>query len=263
MDKGRRPLAPARLHAACEPAENDHQLPVGDHPPELELEDLLGRVVSLQKLPGTVPAGPRPAVGKRAICRIPDLDVVGAEREHAVDIVGLERRVEPFNRLERVSHRLNGSICPMEAWEAFERAEPEMAEKGRALLYRRGDGEAFLTTVAANGTPRIHPLNVGVKDGHLLVFIQGHSAKARDLEANPHYALHAHIDPAAPHEFMVRGQARRVADAPARAAAAAGWFFTVADSYPLYELLIEHALLGERGSADEWPPRYRSWRRAI
>ena len=148
----------------------------------------------------------------------------------------------------------------MESWDEFAGAEPEMADKGRALLYRRGEGEAFLTTVAANGTPRIHPLNVGVKDGRLLVFIQGHSAKARDLEANPRYALHAHMDPAAPHEFMVRGEARPVTDPGIREVAAADWFFTVSDTYPLYELLIEHALLGERDSADEWPPRYRSWR---
>jgi hypothetical protein len=147
----------------------------------------------------------------------------------------------------------------MQGWDAFARAEPEMAEKGRALLYRSGDGEGLLATVDASGTPRIHPLNVGVRDGRLLVFIQGHSAKARDLEANPHYALHAHMDPAVPHEFLVRGQARLVTDADLRAAAAADWFFSVADSYPLYELLIDHALLGERDSADDWPPRYRSW----
>ena len=150
----------------------------------------------------------------------------------------------------------------MESWDAFARAEADMAEKGKALLYQRGDGEGFLTTVAANGTPRIHPLNVGVRDGRLLVFIQGHSARARDLESNPHYALHAHQDPAAPNEFMVRGQARLVTDMATRQAAAADWFFTVPDSYPLYELLVEHVLLGERDSADDWPPRYRSWRSA-
>ena len=151
-------------------------------------------------------------------------------------------------------------MSAMQSGDAFAAAEPEMAEKGRALLYQRGDGEAFLTTVAANGTPRIHPLNVGVKDGRLLVFIQDHSAKARDLRSNPHYALHAHMDAARPHEFMVRGEARLVTDAAARLAAAGDWFFTVSDSYPLYELLIEHALRGERDSANDWPPRYRSWR---
>ena len=148
----------------------------------------------------------------------------------------------------------------MESWEAFARAEPDLAARGRELLYQRGDGEAFLSTVAANGTPRIHPLNVGVRDGRLLVFVQAHSAKARDLESNQHYALHAHQDAEHPHEFMVRGQARPVTDPALRAAAAGDWFFTVSQAYPLYELLIEHALLGERETASDWPPRYRSWR---
>jgi len=150
----------------------------------------------------------------------------------------------------------------MESWEAFARADPDLAASGRDLLYQRGDGEAFLTTVAANGTPRIHPLNVGVRDGRLLVFVQAHSAKARDLESNQHYALHAHQDAEHPHEFMVRGQARLVTDPALRAAAAADWFYTVSQAYPLYELLIEQALLGERETASDWPPRYRSWRSA-
>jgi hypothetical protein len=150
----------------------------------------------------------------------------------------------------------------MESWDAFARAAPDLAAKGKALLYQRGDGEGFLTTVAANGTPRIHPLNVGIRDGRLLVFVQAHSAKARDLASNPHYAVHAHQDAEHPHEFMVRGQARLVTDPAVRAATAADWYFTVSDAYPLYELLIEHALLGEREHATDWPPRYRSWRSA-
>jgi hypothetical protein len=147
----------------------------------------------------------------------------------------------------------------MDSWKAFAAAEPEMAERGRALLYQRGDGEGFVATVAPNGTPRIHPLNVGVVDGRLLVFVQDFSAKARDLAANPHYALHAHQDEKQPDEFLVRGEARLVTDGAVRDAAAGQWFFTVSDGYPLYELQIAHALLGER-QADEWPPRYRSWR---
>jgi hypothetical protein len=146
------------------------------------------------------------------------------------------------------------------SWAQLASSESELADRGRALLYRRGDGEGFLATVAANGVPRIHPLNVGVVDGRLLVFVQDRSAKARDLAANARYALHAHQDADHPDEFMVRGQARVVTDAAVRSSAASQWFFTVSDAYPLYELLIEHALLGERESASDWPPRYRSWR---
>ena len=146
------------------------------------------------------------------------------------------------------------------SWADFAAAEPEMAAKGRDLLYQREDGEAFFVTVAgAQGLPRLHPINVGVVGEHLFAFVQAKSAKTRDLEADGRYALHAHQDPAAPDEFMVRGRARLVEDPALRAEIARDWFFNVSDSYPLYELLIEHALLGERG-ADEWPPRYRSWR---
>ncbi|HEX6139496.1 MAG TPA: pyridoxamine 5'-phosphate oxidase family protein [Candidatus Limnocylindria bacterium] len=151
-------------------------------------------------------------------------------------------------------------MTALSSWSDFATAEPEMAEKGRSLIYQRGDGEGLLATVAADGTPRMHPLNVGVVDGRLLVFVQDKSAKARDLAANPHYALHAHLDAERPHEFLVRGQARQVTDDVARAAAASKWFFTVSEAYPLYELLLAHALLGERDSANDWPPRYRSWR---
>lgn len=62
------------------------------------------------------------------------------------------------------------------------------------------------------------------------MFIQGHSAKARDLAVNPLFALHAHQDPATPHEFMVHGEARPVTDAATRQTAAADWFFTVSDA---------------------------------
>lgn len=148
----------------------------------------------------------------------------------------------------------------MKSWDEFARAEPEMASAGLSILNQRGDGEGFLATIARNGIPRISFLNVGVRDGRLLVFVQSFSAKARDLQANPGFALHAHLDAAHPREFMVRGQARLVTDASARATAASQWFFTVSHDYPLYELLIDHALLGERHSASDWPPRYRSWR---
>jgi len=135
-----------------------------------------------------------------------------------------------------------------------------MAAQGRELIYRRGDGEGLFVTVAGNGLPRVHPINVGVVDGRLVAFIQDKSAKAKDLAADGRYALHAVYDPAAPHEFLVRGRGLRVTDPETRAAMAKDWFFTVSDDYPLYELMLEHVVLGERPTADDWPPQYRFWR---
>jgi hypothetical protein len=145
------------------------------------------------------------------------------------------------------------------SWAAFARDEPEMAARGRVLLYQRRDGEGFLVTVRGDGLPRVHPVNVGVIGDRLLTFVQDRSAKAKDLETDGRYALHAHQDPMHPDEFQVRGRAQLVDDQGVRAEIAKDWFFNVSEAYPLYELLIEHAILGERG-ADEWPPRYRSWR---
>ena len=148
-------------------------------------------------------------------------------------------------------------------WSVFAAAEPQLAERGRALIYRRGDGEGLLVTVAGQGLPRVHPINVGVVDGRLAAFVQDKSAKAKDLASDGRYALHAVYDPTQPHEFLVRGRAERITDPATRAALAKNWFFTVSDAYPLYELLIEHVVLGERPTADDWPPQYRFWRAPV
>ena len=145
----------------------------------------------------------------------------------------------------------------MVRWVEFEAEAPELADEGRRLLYARGDGEALLVTVRGDGLPRVHPVNVGVVDGGLYVFLLP-SAKRTDLEQDGRYALHTHQDPAAPNEFSVRGRATAVADRDTRARVADAWPFEVDDTYLLVELSVEQAILGLRG-ADEWPPRYRRW----
>lgn len=148
----------------------------------------------------------------------------------------------------------------MTTWSEFAAAAPGQASAGHALLERSGIGEGLLATVRDDAPPRIHPVHVRVVDGRLLTFVIVGSAKAGDLAADGRYALHAHQDPAAPHEFLVRGQAALVADEERRAAAAAEWSFEIDDGYQLYELSIEHAVVGHRPTADDWPPVYTSWR---
>jgi hypothetical protein len=150
----------------------------------------------------------------------------------------------------------------MVSWSELEASAPEIAERGHALLFRTGAGEGLLTTVAGAGLPRTHPVNVGIVGGRLLVFVQRGSAKARDLAADGRYALHAHQDPAVPHEFLLRGRARAVESPAAIQAAAAAWPFTADETYALFELPVEHALFGERADPDAWPPRYSAWHAA-
>ena len=116
--------------------------------------------------------------------------------------------------------------------------------------------------MAGEGLPRTHPVNVGIVDDRLLVFVQSSSAKAKGLLEDGRYSLHAFQDPAVPHEFLLRGRASLIADGEARDRAVAVWPFTPGDDYPLFELAISHALFGERGDPDQWPPRYTSWRPA-
>ena len=148
----------------------------------------------------------------------------------------------------------------MATWGEFAAAAPALANRGWSRIERDGVGEGLLATVRGDAPPRIHPVNTGLVDGTLLLFVIGGSAKAADLAADGRYALHAHQDPAVPHEFLVRGRAAPVEDPERRAAAASVWPFEVDESYLLYELGVEHAVFGERPTADDWPPVYTSWR---
>jgi hypothetical protein len=148
----------------------------------------------------------------------------------------------------------------MVAWADFATAAPELATKGRLLFEQRGDGEALLASVRDDLPPRIHPINVAIVDGRLIAFVIVGSAKVADLAGDGRYALHAHQDPITPHEFQVRGRAREVTDPTARAAVASAWSFEVDDGYRLFEFGIDHAVFGERATADDWPPVYTSWR---
>ncbi len=147
----------------------------------------------------------------------------------------------------------------MATWNDLATADPDLADAGRRLLTRSGIGQGLLATARAGGLLRINPVYAEIVDGHLLTFVQPGSAKARDLASDDRYALHTHIDPAAPDEFAVRGRAREVTDPGLRERALAAWAFD-GSRYPLYELDIEHALLGRRPTADDWPPVYTSWR---
>jgi hypothetical protein len=146
---------------------------------------------------------------------------------------------------------------PMATWTDFETDAPEMAADGHRLIYAPGHGEALLATVRGDAPPRIHPITVGIVDGHLYAFLLA-SAKRIDLERDGRYALHAHQNPTAPDEFSVRGRARLVDDRGVRDAVAGGWDFDADESYHLFEFSIDSAILGKRGP-DDWPPRYTTW----
>lgn len=145
-------------------------------------------------------------------------------------------------------------------WEDLAATDPALAAVARSLLERSGTGEGLLASVRLDTPPRIHPVNVAIVDGRLVTVVLAGSAKAVDLLVDGRYALHAHQDPAAPHELLLRGRAIRVTDPAERARLVARWAFEVPADAHVLDLRIEQALLGERADPDAWPPAYRSVR---
>lgn len=144
----------------------------------------------------------------------------------------------------------------MATWSEFAVRAPEIAEKGRRLLYRTGSGEALLATVRDGAPPRIHPIAIDLVDDGLYAFILP-SPKLADLERDGRYALHTYPDATLPNEFELRGKVRKADDAT-RTKLAKRWSFKVGTA-PAFEFLIGSALVGERASRREWPPRYSTW----
>ncbi len=150
----------------------------------------------------------------------------------------------------------------MTTWDDFATAAPDIAGDGQRLIEAHGHGSVLLATVRGDAPPRIHPISVAIVDGRLYAFIIVGAPKHTDLVEDGRYAMHTHQDPEAPSELMLRGRARRVDDQVERGRVADGWTFEADDGYTLFVFDIEQAVLGVRETADEWPPRYRTWRSA-
>jgi hypothetical protein len=98
-------------------------------------------------------------------------------------------------------------------WSEFERESPEIAGKGRQLLYQDSEtASAFLATVAPDQGPRVHPIFPVLASGDLWLFIVNMSPKYRDLTRNQQFALHSLPTAEGGEEFSVRGFAFEVTE---------------------------------------------------
>ncbi len=143
-------------------------------------------------------------------------------------------------------------------WEDFARKEGKFAATGLKLLFQHGIGLAYLATVDPNGSPRLHPIVVVYADGGLYTFLIP-SPKRRDLERNPHYALHAYPAPEKDDEFALRGVVQRIEDAELRNSVIAEAQHEVEEDQYLYEFLMSSALAAEYEYRGHWPPAYSIW----
>ena len=149
-------------------------------------------------------------------------------------------------------------------WIDLETASPEIAAKGRAMLYQHGPGLAYLATVRSGGGLRIHPFCPVVTAGGIYGLF-GDSPKRADLTHRGNYAIHAYPVAGTDDEFMIAGRARRVMDDDMLAAVSRAYHETGSTSSGdewTFEFLIERALLSLYELIDgqpSWPPRYLRW----
>ena len=103
----------------------------------------------------------------------------------------------------------------MISWSDFKARQPELARPGAGLLYHFGVGLAFLSTVRADGGPRLHPICPQLTEGGLYAFIIP-SPKRADLHRDGRYAMHSFPMEDNEDAFDLSGIASYVVDAEVR-----------------------------------------------
>ena len=150
----------------------------------------------------------------------------------------------------------------MATWDDFQRAAPELAAKGRALLYQYGAPLGYLATVRPDGGPRVHPFCPILAEGGLWAFVLRRSPKGADLRRDPRFALHAFSPVEVDDEFFVRGHAEPTEPTPDLKSAiitAAVPATVGADEEQLFQLYIDRALVATYTHRGQWPPTYERW----
>lgn len=125
------------------------------------------------------------------------------------------------------------------SWQDFATAEPDLAAFGEK---RFANGPAYLATVRADGSPRVHPVTPIIAGGHLLLFMEPTSPKGHDLRRGSGYALHCSVgdNNGGEGEFYVTGHAVLTED-PALRDLAARVGYPPKEIYILFEFSVESA----------------------
>ena len=155
----------------------------------------------------------------------------------------------------------------MASWAAFEGLEPELAGRGREILYHFGVALGYLATIRRDGGPRVHPFCPILHDRGLYGLI-GPSPKQRDLIRDARCAIHSFPLPDRDDEFFLTCRAFPRTDLDLEQRVRRTYLETGGGSdgiEQLFEFDIEVALLATyktRGEPNNWPPVYRKWRAA-
>ncbi len=163
---------------------------------------------------------------------------------------------------------LPGSL-DMISWRDFKAEQPELAEQGAELLYHFGVGLAFLSTVRADGGPRVHPICPLITQDGLYAFIVP-SLKRGDLHRDGRYAMHTYPLEDNEDAFYLTGTARPVTGPGPRAelerqfAGERSHFGVPApgEDQELFEFGVQAAMLTRTTGHGDPRPEHTIWRAA-
>ncbi len=127
------------------------------------------------------------------------------------------------------------------AWGVLENEDATLAGFGLERL----DGKvAYLATIRSDGRPRAHPVTPVMGSGHLFIFVEPSSPKARDLMENRDYCLHCAMNDSSGSsgEFQITGTAQQITDDETRQLAESVSSFRPSVRYLLFELNLCEAL---------------------
>jgi len=144
----------------------------------------------------------------------------------------------------------------MTSWKQFAQQAPDLAEFGKA---RFGSEVAYLGTLRADGSPRVHPVTPIVGD-QLFLFMEPTSPKGRDLQRDPRYTLHCSVENSSggEGEFYVSGRAILSDDPLVRAQAVQVSPYVPQDRYVLFILSVESAFMNTYTPDSPGARRWRS-----
>ncbi len=142
----------------------------------------------------------------------------------------------------------------MTSWTEFAQQAPELAAFGKA---RFQSGVAYLGTLRADGSPRVHPVTPIIGE-QLFLFMEPTSPKGKDLQRDARYTLHCSVEDSSggDGEFYVRGRATLTDDPLVRAQAVQASSYVPQDHYIVYMFTIEFAFMNTYGDGK---PNSRRW----
>ena len=129
----------------------------------------------------------------------------------------------------------------MTTWKEFAQQAPELAEFGVSRLQ---SGVAYLGTLRADGSPRVHPVTPIVGE-QLYLFMEPTSPKGKDLARDPRYTLHCSVEDSSGGggEFYVRGRGTLTTDPLVREDAIQASAYKPQDRYILFLFTLEFAFM--------------------